>query len=92
MARETSIEYIKGEKIATFYSGEPKYRVLIHKWDEEYPNEVSIRVEDENGILAHIPVSWFRSPKPRSKKSLTDKQRQAAAERLRQSRKAKEHT
>ena len=89
MDRETSIEYVKGDKHATFYSGEPKYITMIHKFAKEHPNEVEIRSEDEGGVLAHIPVSWFRAPKPHTKRQFTEEQKQAASARMKKAREAK---
>lgn len=92
MAQETAIEYVKGDKHATFYSSESKYINMIHKLVEEYPEQVEIRSEDESGIVAHVPVSWFRAPKPPIKRQMSDEQRQMAAERLKKAREAKNAT
>lgn len=92
MAQETAIEYVKGDKHATFYSSEPKYINMIHTLAEEYPEQVEIRSEDEGGIIVHVPVSWFRAPKPPIKRQLSDEQRQMAAERLKKAREAKNST
>lgn len=89
MAQETAIEYVKGDKHATFYSGESKYISMIHRLAEEYPEQVEIKSEDEGGVLAHIPVSWFRAPKPPIKRQFTEEQKQASAERMRKAREAK---
>ena len=92
MAQETAIEYIKGEKHATFYSSEAKYINMIHRFAEQYPEQVSIYSEDEEGVLAHVPISWFRAPKPPIKRQMTEGQRQMAAERLKKAREAKNST
>lgn len=92
MAQETAIEYVKGDKHATFYSSESKYINMIHKLVEEYPEQVEIRSEDESGIVAHVPVSWFRAPKPPIKRQMSDEQRQMAAERLKKAREVKNAT
>lgn len=92
MAQETSIEYIKGDSKAAFYSGEPKYRKLIHEWAQTYSSQVKIRSEDDCGILAYIPVSWVRPPKPPAKRQMTPEQKQLAAERLKKAREAKNST
>ena len=92
MAQETAIEYVKGDKHATFCSGEPKYINMIHKLAGEYPEQVEIRPEDEGGIVAHVPVSWFRAPRPPIKRQISDEQRQMAAERLRKAREVKNST
>lgn len=65
---------------------------MIHKLVEEYPEQVEIRSEDESGIVAHVPVSWFRAPRPPIKRQISDEQRQMAAERLKKAREAKNST
>lgn len=89
MVRETSIEYIKGDSKAAFYSGEPKYRKLIHEWIQTYPSQVKICSEDDCGILAYIPVSWVRPPKPPVKRQMTPEQKQLAVKRMKQVREAR---
>lgn len=89
MAQETAIEYVKGDKYATFYSGEPKYIKMIHKFAEDYPDKVKICSEDEGGVLIHIPVSWFRAPRPPIKRQMSDEQKQMAGERMKKAREAK---
>ena len=91
MAQETAIEYVKGDKYATFYSGELKYINLIRKFAEDYPDEVKICSEDEGGVLAHIPVSWFRPPREPVKRQMSEEWKQMAAERLKKAREAKKN-
>lgn len=42
-------------------------------------------------IVVHVPVNWFREPKPKAKREMTEEQRLAAAERLAKGRSLK-HT
>lgn len=78
---ETSVEYIKGERYLTWYSDEPKWANRIRQLAEDNA-EVQIVSDDGDGVLAHCPVSWFKPPKPPIKRNMTDEQRQAAAERM----------
>lgn len=78
---ETSVEYIKGERYLTWYSDEPKLANRIRQLAADNA-DVNIISDDGEGVLAHCPVSWFKPPKPPIKRNMTDEQRQAAAERM----------
>ena len=78
---ETSVEYIKGEKYLTWYSDESKWASRIRQLAADNA-DVQIVSDDGYGVLAHCPVSWFKSPKPPIKRNMTDEQRRAAAERM----------
>lgn len=78
---ETSVEYIKGERYLTWYSDEPKWANRIRQLAADN-DDVNIISDDGEGVLAHCPVSWFKPPKPPIKRNMTDEQRQAAAERM----------
>lgn len=78
---ETGVEYIKGEKYLTWYSDEPKWVNRIRQLSADNA-DVQIVSDDGDGVLAHCPVSWFKPPKPPIKRNMTDEQRQAAAERM----------
>ena len=78
---ETSVEYIKGENYLTWYSDDPKWVNRIRQLAAE-DADVQIVSDDGESVLAHCPVSWFKPPKPPIKRNMTDEQRQAAAERM----------
>lgn len=78
---ETSVEYIKGERYLTWYSDEPKWANRIRQLAADNA-DVNIISDDGEGVLAHCPVSWFKPPKPPIKRNMTDEQRQAASERM----------
>lgn len=78
---ETSVEYIKGERYLTWYSDEPKWANRIRQLAADNA-DVNIISDDGEGVLAHCPVSWFKPPKPPIKRNMTDEQRQAAADRM----------
>ena len=88
---EVSVEFIKGEKHLTWYSDDFATIRHIKKLQSEYHNDVVVVAEDESSIVVHIPVSWFREPKPKAKREMTEEQRLAAAERLAKGRSLK-HT
>ena len=87
MAWETTVEYQVDDDHVNFYSTEPKYKRLIHQYAEQYPNQVEIRFEDADGIMCYVPKAWFKPPKPPIKRQLSDEQRKALGERLKQHRK-----
>ena len=78
---ETSVEYIKGENYLTWYSDDPKWVNRIRQLAADNA-EAQIVSDDGDGVLAHCPVSWFKPPKSPIKRNMTDEQRQAAAERM----------
>lgn len=78
---ETSVEYIKGERYLTWYSDDPKWVNRIRRLAAD-DAEVQIVSDDGDGVLAHCPVSWFKPPKSPIKRNMTNEQRQAAADRM----------
>ena len=82
---ETAVEYIKGENYLTWYSDDPKWVNRIRQLAADNA-EVHIINDDGESVLAHCPVSWFKPPKPPIKRNMTDEQRQAAAERMKNAR------
>ena len=86
--RETSIEYLSCNDHATFYSSEAKWIRKIKQLKADYPNDITIKNEDSESIVVHLPKSWFKLSPPR-KMNLTDEQRAAAKERMLTARKNK---
>lgn len=89
--RETSIEYLTCNDHATLYSSEAKWIRKIKQLKLEYPNDITIKNEDSESIVVHIPKSWLKVTPPR-KMTLTDEQREAAKERMLTARKNKKVT
>lgn len=78
--KETTYNYIVGEKTGIFYSGEQKWINKIKRLAENNSNEVKITYENEDGsILATIPVKWFKISPPRK---VSEEQKEAAANRF----------
>lgn len=88
---EISVEFIKGEKYLTWYSDDFATIRHIKKLQNEHPDDVVVVAEDESSIVVYVPVNWFREPKPKAKREMTEEQRFAAAERLAKGRSLK-HT
>ena len=79
---EVTVEFIKGGKYLTWYSDDFATIRHMKKLQAENPADVVVVNEDEDSMLIHVPVSWFREPKPKAKREMTEEQRLAAAERL----------
>jgi len=77
--KETAWDHLQGESYGSFFSGEKKWITKIHKWKDQYPEQVDIRAENEDGsILVHLPIKWLKvSPTKR----ISDEQKQAMSER-----------
>lgn len=78
---ENAIEWldIDNEVTVTLHGGKLKNRVL--KLAEEYPDEVTIKVDPEKNhgyLVAHLPRKWIKINPPRQ---YTDEQKLAIAER-----------
>lgn len=80
---EVTVEFIKGENYLTWYSDDFVTVRHMKKLQEDYPDDVEVISEDDNSMVIHVPVSWFREPKPKAKREMTEEQRLAAAERMR---------
>lgn len=79
---EVSVEFIKGDKHLTWYSDDFTIVKHMKKLQEENPDDVTVIAEDENSLLIHVPVKWFREPRPKIKREMTDEQREAARIRM----------
>lgn len=86
--KETSVDYIAGERKLSWYTSDPKWMRKINFYMAEYPNEIKVDFKDDDGIQVSCPVSWFKPPKPPIKRNLTDEQKQAAADRMAKARAA----
>lgn len=77
---ENVIEWIKDEDMATLSLSQRRTISKVEKLAKSHPDQCEIIARNNDGsICAHIPVSWIKiSPK----KKVSDKQRQAASERL----------
>ena len=83
--KETCMEYLDVDSYATFCSSERKWINKIYKLHEKYPDEVAIieAPEDNDGmIVAHVPKLWMKVSPPK-KMNLTEEQKAAMAERMR---------
>lgn len=87
---ENMIEFLRGQKTCTVSFTSQKYINKIKKLYERMPECFERFKENEDGsIYARIPLKFIKISAPRAN-TLTEEQRQAAAERLAKSRKSKE--
>ena len=86
---EVSVEFIKGEKYLTWYSDDFSTIRHMKKLQEDYPDDVKVIAEDDNSMVVHMPVKWFREPKPKIKREMTEEQRLAAQIRMKNARSSK---
>lgn len=82
--RETAWDWYSDEKTATMCSNEAAWIRKLTALAEQYPDDVIIREmpEDNYGmILVNLPKKWLKI-KPPTKRNMTDEQREALAERM----------
>ena len=83
---ENVIEFILNESRATVTFTQGRYKSRIRELAKRFPDECEIVAENADGSLcAHIPVAWVRINPPAQ---LTEEQREARAERARNTMKA----
>lgn len=87
--QETCVEFVKGEPMLSWYSSDSKWIARMVRLANERPDEVKIICKDEDGLMAHLPASWFKPPKPPIKRDLTPEQRAELAERMKQARESR---
>lgn len=83
--KETAFDYLSCDHYATLSTTEPKWIRKIKSLQQSHPKDIQIIKESEDGILVHIPKSWMKISPPR-KMNLTDEQRLAAGERMKNAR------
>lgn len=86
---EVTVEFIKGENYLTWYSDDFATIRHMKKLQEDYPDDVKVISEDDNSMVIHVPVKWFREPKPKAKREMTEEQRLAAQIRMENARSSK---
>ena len=86
---ETVYEHVAGDKTFTVTAAERWSINMIHRLASQHPDEVEIVHENSDGsLVAHVPHEWMRI-KPKAKRSMTEEQREALRERMREMRSGK---
>ena len=84
---DNTFEWYTGEKLATITFSQKKWVNKTRKYAEEYPDDVQIEYENEDGsIVAHAPISWFKFSPPRKGREFTDEEKAAVAARFAEAR------
>ena len=86
---EVTVEFIKGENYLTWYSDDFATIRHMKKLQEDYPDDVKVISEEDNSMVIHVPVKWFREPKSKAKREMTEEQRLAAQIRMKNARNSK---
>lgn len=89
--QENVIEWCRGDKEVTVtFAGHTKYNSKVRKLAEQYPDDVKIvAINKDNSIVAHLPLSFIKVNKPK-KVNMSDEQKAALAERLKNGRENKD--
>lgn len=89
--QETTISIFPSQiqDYAEVYTCMPGMMRKLRKFAETDPEEVKIEREDDIGLFAHVPARWIQIRKPKQM-HMSEEQREAAAERLREARMKKE--
>lgn len=77
--KETYMNTTEADKTATLYSNSRNWIDRMKRLAAEYPDQVTLEREDENGASFIFPKSWMKVRPPRQ---VSEEQRQQAAERL----------
>lgn len=86
--KETTIDYVVGDKEFTYYTAERRLISKLLKQAEAHPNEVKITHTNPDGsIIVHLPIRWFKAPSP--PKKVSDKQCEVMRERMKKMRETK---
>lgn len=89
--RENAIEWLEGQKTITLTLSSMRLKNKIRKLQDEYPEEVQIVHENEDGtILAKIPLNYLKIYRnPDVTRVLTEEDKEALRENLRKGREKK---
>lgn len=84
---DNCFEWLLNEKTASVTFSQKRYVNKLKRYAKDYPDDVKIIAENSDGsVFAHVPVSWFKFSPPRQGREMTNEEKSAAAERLRNAR------
>lgn len=79
--RETTMEYVQGEKCAYYFTSIPSLVKRMNKLVEKYPESVEVqKVNKDGSTLYAIPARWMKQPRP--PRTVSDKTKEAARKRM----------
>lgn len=87
---DNCMEWLTGDKVGAVTFSQKRWVSKLLKYAEDYPEDVEIIAQNPDGsVFAHVPISWFKFSPPRKGREMTDEEKAAAAERLREAREKK---
>lgn len=81
--QETSVNIDYIDKTAYVYSSNSHMCKRLYTMYQEHQDEVKLDIDDKYGIGIVVPMKWIKIAPP-AKRTMTDEQRQAIAERFAQ--------
>lgn len=73
---ENVIEFLKDQERATVTFSQGRYKTVIERLAERFPDECQVVARNKDGsLLAHVPTEWV---KIRPNKEITERQRESA--------------
>ena len=79
---ENCIDFLTGEEYATASFSQGRFKTVLRRLAEKYPDDVTLQGEGYGLLAAKVPVSWIRIARPKQVE-LTEGRKTELAERLR---------
>lgn len=89
---ESAVNMVRDDKRAYWYSNYPPEVRKMERFLKDYPDDVKIEKDYRNetgeayGLTVSVPMKWYKIPSAPKKRNLTDEQRAAISQRMRNSR------
>lgn len=84
---ETCFNCLASEDFCSIYTTEKWCKTKILEWIKTRPNEVwDFKELDDGGVTCKVPKSWMMKISPKSTRNLTEEQKLAAGERMKNAR------
>lgn len=89
---ESAVNMVRDDKRTYWYSNYPPEVRKMERFLKDYPDDVKIEKDYRNetgeayGLTVSVPMKWYKTPSAPKKRNLTDEQRAAISQRMRNSR------
>ena len=80
-SNENNVEFLTGQKKATFTFTARKFINKIKKYKESHPDDIDFIENTDGSICGHVPLKWLKISPPRR---ISDEQRAAMSERMKE--------
>lgn len=77
--KENVIEWYNDAPRATVTLNQRRLINKVKKMKQQYPSECDLLENPDGSVLAHVPTKWIKISRPRA---MTDEQREAARQRM----------